>query len=98
MEETTNNRIDDSIKISKFYDSSRMRKFVNYMEFFAELMNEKTASEEKRRKSKLLFEHYRRMVLNQAVKEIPDDFHVQDVLDMKDVIRILEDRIDSKST
>jgi len=85
--------IDDSIKLSKFYDSSRMRKFVNYMEFFAELMNEKTASEEKRRKSRLLFEHYRRMVLNQAVKEIPDDFHVQDVLDMKEVICLFENRL-----
>lgn len=82
---------DNNIKLSKYYDPLKMRKFVNHMEFFAELMQDTEASEARQKRARLLFEHYRRMVLNQAVKEIPEDFHVQDVLNMKEVIKILED-------
>lgn len=80
--------MDNDDKINKYYDSAKMRKFVTYMEFFAELMQDQTLSIEKQKQSKLLFEHYRRMVINQAVKEIPENFHNQDVLNMREVIKI----------
>jgi len=83
--------MDNGDKLNKYYDSTKMRKFVAYMEFFAELMQDQTLSIEKQRQSKLLFEHYRRMVINQVVKEIPEDFHNQDVLNMREVIKIFNE-------
>lgn len=83
--------MDNDDKLNKYYDSTKMRKFVTYMEFFAELMQDQTLSIEKQKQSKLLFEHYRRMVINQVVKEIPEDFHNQDVLNMREVIKIFNE-------
>lgn len=80
---------DDEIKLSKFYDPEKMRKYIRFMEFFAEIMiTAETPDVEKQ--AKLLFEHYRRMVLNQAVKEFPTNFQNNDVLELKNIIKMIK--------
>ena len=61
---------------------------------FAEMMNDSTLSEKKRKVVTQLFNHYRRMVICMIMKQIPNDFHTNDVLGLKDLLTILNEKED----
>ena len=81
--------LDNDVKIQSQYDADLMRKYVTYFEVFAELMNDKTLSEEKHKVATQLFQHYRRMIMCMALKEIPEDFGTNDVLRFREIMKLL---------
>ena len=81
--------LDNDVKIQLHYDADLMRKYVTYFEVFAELMNDKTLSEEKHKVATQLFQHYRRMIMCMALKEIPEDFGTNDVLRFREIMKLL---------
>ena len=84
--------LDNDVKIQTHYDSDLMRKYVTYFEIFAELMNDKTLSEEKHKVATKLFQHYRRMIMCMALKEIPENFGTMDVLRFREILKLLDDK------
>ena len=83
--------LDNDVKVQAHYDPDLMRKYVAYFEIFAELMNDQTLSEEKRKVATKLFQHYRRMVMCMALKDMPENFGTMDVLRFREVLKLLDD-------
>ena len=83
--------LDNDVKIQRFYDPDLMRKYTTYFEIFAELMNDTTLSEQKRKVAEKFFQHYRRMIMCMALKEIPEGFGTIDVLRFREVMKLLND-------
>ena len=83
--------LDNDVKIQTHYDPDLMRKYVTYFEVFAELMNDSALSEKKRKLAAQFFQHYRRMVMCMALKEIPEGFGTNDVLRFREVMTLLDD-------
>ena len=81
--------LDNDVKLQQFYDGDLMRKYVSYFEMFAELMNDKSLSESKHKVVTQLFNHYRRMILCMAMKQIPDNFMTNDVLRFREILKLL---------
>lgn len=84
------NGLDDDAKLQTHYDPDLMRKYVTYFEVFAELMHDKSLSEKKRTVAEKFFQHYRRMVMCMALKEIPEDFGTMDVLRFREIMKLME--------
>lgn len=82
--------LDNDIKIQQFYDADLMRKYVTYFEVFAELMNDRSLDEKKHKIATQLFNHYRRMIMCMALKEIPEDFGTNDVLRFREIMKLLD--------
>ena len=80
--------LDNDVKTQVYYDAALMRKYITYFEVFAELMNDKALDEKKRKVATKLFQHYRRMVMCMALKEIPEDFGTIDVLRFRDLMKL----------
>ena len=85
------NNLDNDVKIQSHYDPDLMRKYIVYFEIFAELMHDKTLTEKKRKVAEKFFQHYRRMVMCMALKEIPEDFGTMDVLRFREVMKLLNE-------
>lgn len=83
--------LDNDVKVQTHYDPDLMRKYVTYFEVFAELMNDPALSEKKRKLAAQFFQHYRRMVMCMALKEIPEGFGTNDVLRFREVMTLLDD-------
>ena len=90
--------MDDDVKVQQYYDGNLIRKYVAYFEMFAELMNDTTLSEQKHKIVVQLFNHYRRMVVCMIMKQIPTDFHTNDVLRLRDIFTILNDKEDIRQS
>ena len=84
-------KLDNDVKVQTYYDPDLMRKYVTYFEVFAELMNDQSLSEKKRKLAAQFFQHYRRMVMCMALKEIPEGFGTNDVLRFREVMTLLDD-------
>jgi len=83
--------LDNEVKVQTHYDSDLMRKYVTYFEIFAELMNDKTLSENKHKIATQLFKHYQRMIMCMALKEIPENFGTNDVLRFREILKLLNE-------
>ncbi len=83
--------LDNDVKVQTHYDPDLMRKYIVYFEIFAELMNDKSLPEKKRKLASQFFQHYRRMVMCMALKEIPEGFGTTDVLRFREVMKLLDD-------
>ena len=81
---------DNIIKISKFYNSRDIRRFLNYFEFFADIAGDPNNSEDKRKAAKTCMEHYRRMVICIMMNPIEDGFKSLDLLDLNSVLMMLK--------
>lgn len=66
--------MDNDIKISKYWDGSRLRNTITLIEQFWMLMNDKNLDENHRIAAKQLFEHERRLAMNLLMKEFPKGF------------------------
>ena len=82
--------LDNDVKVQQFYDPDLMRKYLTYFEIFAELMNDQQLSEEKRKLAVKFFQHYRRMLMCMALKEIPKGFGTMDVIRFREVMNLLD--------
>lgn len=66
--------MDDDVKISRYWDGTRLRNTITLMEQFYVLMNDERLDEKHRICAKRLFEHERRLAMNLLMKEFPKDF------------------------
>ena len=66
--------MDNDIKLSKYWDGTRLRNTITLMEQFWVLMNDPKLDEQHRIAAKQLFEHERRLAMNLLMKEFPEDF------------------------
>lgn len=64
--------MNNDIKISKNYSSSKMRRAIMLMEQFWLLSQDKDIDEKDKQCAKALFEHYRRLAMCVLMKEMPE--------------------------
>ena len=83
--------LDNDVKLQTHYDPNLMRMYLTYFEVFAELMHDSSLTEQKRKVATQFFQHYRRMIMCMALKEIPEDFGTNDVVRFRDVMKLLND-------
>ena len=75
--------MDNDVKVSKYYDPGKMRRFVMYMEQFWALSCDPALNDDHRKAAKSMYEHYRRMVLCMAAKEMPHAHNFDKVIDVE---------------
>lgn len=75
--------MDNEIKIAPFYDSEKMHSSILKMEQFYTLSNDKNLDDKNRICARRLFEHYRRLAMCILMKEFPDDFRADQVVDVE---------------
>lgn len=73
-------KIDDEIKISKYYDSEKMKSAIMNMEQFYALSQDKKLDEKHSKCAYKLFEHYRRLAICILMKEFSPDFTIDRVI------------------
>jgi len=74
--------MDNDIKVSKYYDGAKMRRAIMLMEQFWALSTDKALDEGNRKAARAMYEHFRRLALCIAAKEMPDDHGFDQVIDV----------------
>lgn len=80
MENNYYKEIDNDIKVSKYYDSERMKSAIMNMEQFYALSQNKKLDEKHTKCAYKLFEHYRRLAVCILMKEFSPDFSTDCVI------------------
>jgi len=68
--------MDNDIKVSKYYDSEKIRKAIMLMEQFYALSRDKNLDEKNKICARRLFEHERRLAMCILMKEMEPEFKV----------------------
>lgn len=74
--------MDNDAKIQKYYDGGKMRRYVMYMEQFWALSTDPALDDAHRKAAHAMYEHYRRMTLCMAMKEMPPEHGFDKVIDV----------------
>lgn len=74
--------MDNDIKVSKYYDGAKMRRAIMLMEQFWALSQDGALSEDNKKAAKAMYEHFRRLALCIAAKEMPEDHGFDRVVDV----------------
>ena len=74
--------MDNEAKVQKYYDSGKMRRYIMYMEQFWALSVDPALDDNHKKAARAMYEHYRRMTLCMAAKEMPSEHSFDKVIDV----------------
>ena len=74
--------MDNEAKVQKYYDSGKMRRYIMYMEQFWALSVDPALDDNHKKAARAMYEHYRRMTLCMAAKEMPPEYGFEKVIDV----------------
>ena len=74
--------MDNEAKVQKYYDSGKMRRYIMYMEQFWALSVDPALDDNHKKAARAMYEHYRRMTLYMAAKEMPSEYGFEKVIDV----------------
>ena len=75
--------MDNDAKVSRYNDPAKMRKFTMYMEQFWALATDPALDEDHRKAARAMYDHYKRMTLCMAAKEMPHAHNFDRVIDVE---------------
>lgn len=75
--------MNNDIKTAKFYSPAKMRRATMLMEQFWLLSQVASLSEEEKKCAKALFEHYRRLAMCILMKEMPEQYTEELIIDVE---------------
>ena len=74
--------MDNEAKVQKYYDSGKMRRYIMYMEQLWALSVDPALDDNHKKAARAMYEHYRRMTLCMAAKEMPSEHSFDKVIDV----------------
>ena len=74
--------MNNDVKIAKYYSPSKMRRAMTLMEQFWLLSQKEDLGEDDKKCAKALFEHFRRLALCILMKEMPEQYVEELIIDV----------------